>query len=141
MYVLCEGASDVLVIPPGVAAFEQSKSDRIESGSSTIEVTIMKINDVNRALQSVDSGPTSKASSPSAATKTTNASPAIGSIQISETSRSLQTAGASRTEAPFDAQRVSAIKSAIASGHFKVNPEAVADKVLNSASQLLTGKL
>lgn len=100
----------------------------------------MKINDVNRALVSTDTAPTSKASGGAAATKTTNATPAIGSVKISEASRSLQTAGTSHAEAPFDAKRVSAIKDAIQAGTFKVNPEAVADKVLNSASELLTGK-
>lgn len=99
----------------------------------------MKINDVNRALQSTDAGATSKTAGKAPATKTTNATTTVGSVKISDASRSL-TAGVSRTEAPFDAKRVDAIKAAISSGHFKVNPEAIADKVLSSASQLLVGK-
>jgi negative regulator of flagellin synthesis FlgM len=100
----------------------------------------MKINDANRALQSTDAGATSKAGGKAPATKTTNTTTTAGSVKISDASRSLLTAGVSHSEAPFDAKRVDAIKAAISSGHFKVNPEAVADKVLSSASQLLVGK-
>lgn len=102
----------------------------------------MKINnDTNRTLQAADSATTVKSGgSVSPATKTTNAATAIGSVSISEASRSLQTTGTRHAEAPFDAQRVEAIKAAISAGHFKVNPEAIADKVLDSASQLLVGK-
>lgn len=99
----------------------------------------MKINDVNRALQAPETSSTGKLSGTAAAGKTTNATPAIGSVNISEASRSLQISGASNAEAPFDVKRVEAIKAAISSGQFKVNPEAVADKVIDSASQLLTG--
>lgn len=72
-------------------------------------------------------------------TSATTAAPSIGSIKLSETSRSLS-AGVSHAEAPFDAKKVEAIKSAIASGQFKVNPEAVADRIVASASQLLGGQ-
>ena len=71
--------------------------------------------------------------------KATPTATSVDSVSISDTSRSLATSTKS-TEAPFDATRVAAIKDAIAAGHFKVNPEAVADKVLDSASQLLTGR-
>ena len=100
----------------------------------------MKIsNEVNRALSQTDTAATSKTTGGAPATKTTNATAPIGSVKISEASRSLQTAGTSSAEAPFDAKRVDAIKAAISAGQFKVNPEAVADKVLDSASQLLVG--
>jgi negative regulator of flagellin synthesis FlgM len=90
----------------------------------------------------VDSSQVTAASSNK--TSTTNASrPATatqsaGSVKISEASRSLSTAS-TKSEAPFDAKRVDAIKSAISSGQFKVNPEAVADKIVSSASSLLVG--
>lgn len=99
----------------------------------------MKINDVNRAPQTTDTAPASKQSGSTAAGKVTNATPSIGSVNISEASRSLQTSSASNAEAPFDVKRVDAIKAAISSGQFKVNAEAVADKVISSASQLLVG--
>jgi negative regulator of flagellin synthesis FlgM len=101
----------------------------------------MKINnEVNRALQTDTTATARSGGSASPATKATNATPAVGSVSISEASRSLQTSGTRNAEAPFDAKRVDAIKAAISAGHFKVNPEAIADKVLDSASQLLVGK-
>lgn len=99
----------------------------------------MKINDVNRALQMPETAPASKSSASAAVGKVTNATPAIGSVNISEASRSLQASGVSTTEAPFDVKRVEAIKAAISSGQFKVDPDAVAAKVIDSASQLLAG--
>ena len=99
----------------------------------------MKINpDVSRALTAADA--TTKSSGVVPAGKTTNAAAPVGSVNISEASRSLQNAGASNVEAPFDARRVEQIKAAISSGQFKVNPEAIANKVLDSASDLLVGK-
>lgn len=101
----------------------------------------MKINtDVSRALTSTDVPSTAKPSSGSSAIRTTSATPPVGSVKISEASRSLQTAGTRNAEAPFDTKRVEAIKAAISAGQFKVDPEAIADKVLDSASQLLAGK-
>ncbi len=101
----------------------------------------MKINtDVSRAISATDTAPASKASGSGSLNKTTNATAPVGSVKISEASRSLQTTGTNNAEAPFDAKRVDAIKAAISSGQFKVNPEAIADKVLSSASQLLVGK-
>ena len=99
----------------------------------------MKINtDVSRALTGADTATKPAGNAPVG--KTTNATAPVGSVNISEASRSLQTTGSSNVEAPFDAKRVDAIKSAISSGQFKVNPEAIANKVLDSASQLLVGK-
>jgi negative regulator of flagellin synthesis FlgM len=103
----------------------------------------MKINtDVGRALQANDTASTTKSTGPAATkhTNATHATPAVGSVKISEASRSLQTAGTSNAEAPFDAKKVEAIKAAISAGTFKVNPEAVAGKVIDSATQLLTSK-
>jgi len=40
-------------------------------------------------------------------------------------------------EAPFDTAKVEAIRQAIKDGQFQVNPEAVAEKIINSAKELL----
>lgn len=40
----------------------------------------------------------------------------------------------------FDAKKVEEVRSAIAAGHFKVNAEAVADKLLSSVAELLGKK-
>ncbi len=101
----------------------------------------MKIeNDVTRAIRSTDSATTTKTTASTAAAKPAEATPAIGSVKISDASRALQTAGTSSAEAPFDVKRVEAIKSAISAGQFKVHPEAIADKLIDSVGQLLTGK-
>jgi negative regulator of flagellin synthesis FlgM len=98
----------------------------------------MKIeNDVTRALRAGENATTAKAKG-SASTQSANAPGAIGSVHISQTTRSLQTSGTSNAEAPFDAKRVDAIKAAISAGHFKVHPEAIADKLIDSVGQLLT---
>ncbi|MEQ6291394.1 flagellar biosynthesis anti-sigma factor FlgM [Vogesella sp. GCM10023246] len=39
----------------------------------------------------------------------------------------------------FDADKVAAIKSAIASGEFSINPDAIADSLIASAKELLAG--
>ncbi len=95
----------------------------------------MKINtDVNHAVHGTDKSTTGKtgATTTTPAAATTNA---VGSVRISDASRSL--AGTSDASAPFDAKRVEQIKAAISSGQFKVNPEAIAGKVIDSATQLL----
>jgi len=95
----------------------------------------MKI-DPSRSSLTTDATTSPKTPATTGAARPAATTQSVGSVNISETSRAL---GTSHTEAPFDAKRVDAIKSAISAGQFKVNPEAVADKILNSASQLLTG--
>ena len=56
------------------------------------------------------------------------------SVTVSSLARSLETSGANGS---FDAEKVSAMKSAIANGTFKVDPEAIADKLLSNAQQVL----
>jgi negative regulator of flagellin synthesis FlgM len=38
----------------------------------------------------------------------------------------------------FNSEKVAAMKAAIADGSFKVNPEAVADKMLSNAAEMLS---
>lgn len=68
------------------------------------------------------------------------ASVATGSdtIRISELSTHLAAIeGRFSTEGAFDAKRVDEIKQAMRDGHFKVNAEAVADKLLDSVREML----
>ena len=44
---------------------------------------------------------------------------------------------AGRTEAVFDTAKVQRISDAIRNGQFKVNPEAIADKLIANAQELL----
>jgi len=55
-------------------------------------------------------------------------------VALSSTASTLLSGGAS---SDFDAQKVARIGSAIADGSFKVNPEAIADKLIANAQELL----
>jgi negative regulator of flagellin synthesis FlgM len=54
-------------------------------------------------------------------------------VQISGTSSTLSTASGS----PLDQGKIDELKQAIVSGNFKINPEAIADRVLASAQELI----
>jgi len=56
------------------------------------------------------------------------------SVTVSSLTRSLETSGANGS---FDTKKVEAMKAAIANGSFKVDAEAIADKLLSNAQQVL----
>ncbi|MBK8064531.1 MAG: flagellar biosynthesis anti-sigma factor FlgM [Betaproteobacteria bacterium] len=59
-------------------------------------------------------------------------------IRISDLSSQLSSLETSLSASPeFDAGRVEAIKTAIRDGQFKINPEAIADKLLASVEEFL----
>jgi len=60
---------------------------------------------------------------------------ASAKIELSSTASTLLSSGVS---AEFDAQKVARIAQAIASGSFKIDPEAIADKLISNAQELLT---
>lgn len=63
---------------------------------------------------------------------------ASDTIRISELSNQLASIeNRFATDGAFDASRVEAIKTAMREGRFSVNPEAVADKLLDSVRELL----
>lgn len=65
----------------------------------------------------------------------TAAPAASGSVAIS-----MQGVEKAAQSAPaFDADKVAAIRSAIASGQFKINPDAIADSLIASTRELLAG--
>lgn len=59
---------------------------------------------------------------------------ASAKIEISNTAATLLTSGAT---AEFDAEKVARISKAIDDGTFKINPEAIADKLISNAQELL----
>jgi negative regulator of flagellin synthesis FlgM len=70
---------------------------------------------------------------------TTNADPVSESerVHLSDLGAKLNQLEASFGEADFDVKKVEAVRTAIAEGRFKVNADAVADKLLSSVSELL----
>ena len=63
------------------------------------------------------------------------ASDASAKLALSSTASNLLTTGIG---AEFDAQKVASISAAIDNGSFKINPEAIADKLISNAQELLT---
>lgn len=59
-----------------------------------------------------------------------------GAAEVKLSAASAQLSGAS-SGAPIDGARIAEIKLAISEGRFKVNSEAIADSLLNSARDLL----
>jgi negative regulator of flagellin synthesis FlgM len=59
---------------------------------------------------------------------------ASAKIELSTTASTLLTGGAT---AEFDAEKVARISKAIEDGSFKINPEAIADKLIANAQELL----
>ena len=85
----------------------------------------------------VGNGSTAPAAA-TASAPTTGAIPAkadaSAKIELSNTAATLLTSGAT---AEFDAEKVARISKAIDEGTFKINPEAIADKLISNAQELL----
>lgn len=58
-------------------------------------------------------------------------------VELSSMSARLQDAGASAADAPADAARVAEIKQAISEGRFQINPERIADGLIDSVRAML----
>jgi negative regulator of flagellin synthesis FlgM len=60
---------------------------------------------------------------------------ASATVALSSTASTLLSGG---TASDFDAEKVGRVGNAIAAGTFKINPEAIADKLIANAQELLT---
>jgi len=60
---------------------------------------------------------------------------ASATLELSNTASTLLNGG---TTAEFDAEKVARISKSIEDGSFKINPEAIADKLISNAQELLT---
>ncbi|MCB1932382.1 flagellar biosynthesis anti-sigma factor FlgM [Accumulibacter sp.] len=92
----------------------------------------MKIDSTTTGTNTVSSETRSRSS-----TAGKPAASAAAEVHLSEMAGRLQAAG----ETPaFDATRVAEIKQAIAEGRFTINAEAVADRLIASASELISSQ-
>ena len=91
----------------------------------------------NSAAANIESAKTTAApaASPASAKAIPATADASAKIQFSNTATSLMS---SSSGAFFDADKVARISSAIDSGTFKINPEAIADKLISNAKEVLT---
>jgi negative regulator of flagellin synthesis FlgM len=88
----------------------------------------------NAASLTAKNGPVAGAPVKSAPART--APPSGVAVTVSSLTRSMEAAGPS--DAPdVDMTKVSAMREAIAQGSFAVNPEAIADKLLSNAQEVL----
>lgn len=99
---------------------------KIDSSISKTIVTPSGENKVTRA-------PSTKPQSSTEAARTE-------SVQLTSSSQLQAMGGSLNDGAPMDSAKVEAIKQAIAEGRFKVNPEMIADRLLDSVKELLTGQ-
>ena len=86
----------------------------------------LKINESQGQQNRVNSAPTP------------SSKPSTDSVSITSLSSQLQALESSLSAVSVvDTARVNAIKQAISEGRFKINPEVVADKLLNSVKELV----
>jgi len=103
----------------------------------------MKINDSlkNKVGLGVDKTSAEKAGAGKKAEVSQTDAKATDSVTLSPMSAQLQSLEAKiATDHVFDADKVASIKSAIASGQFKVSSEKVADGLIETVKDLLTPK-
>jgi negative regulator of flagellin synthesis FlgM len=98
---------------------------------------------IDSSIKSVSTGATSGgAARPSKGAATAPSSSGGDRVQLSPLSSQLQAIESSMTDTPVvDTARVAEIRQAIAEGRFKVNPDVVADHLLQTARELLKSKL
>lgn len=96
----------------------------------------MKVDNSVKSVVSVSKG----ASRPvNGASARPSSAPAGEQVALSSLSSRLQEVESAMGAAPaVDAERVSEIRQAIADGQFKINPERIADGLLDSVRQMLT---
>lgn len=96
----------------------------------------MKIGSLNTADATTALTGERKAATPARTPAGAKGSEASAQVQLSSTAN-LLAQGA--TDPTFDTEKVSRIAQAIRDGKFQVNPEAIADKLIANAQELLGG--
>ncbi len=77
------------------------------------------------------------ASATAAASAAPNARSAGVAVTVSTLARGLEKTGRGESSADIDVHKVAAVRTAIQQGTYVVNPEAIADKLLSNAQEML----
>lgn len=102
---------------------------------------MMKINDTIKQATGLETDKLINSASSKKSEKAEVGTAAKATVTISTLSSQLQSLEASQSAADvFDTEKVDAIKSAIASGQFKVDSEKVADGLIASVKDLLASR-
>jgi negative regulator of flagellin synthesis FlgM len=94
---------------------------------------------IANGITSVGTGADSGRTKSATQTSRTPAPQASDQVELSSLAARLQEAGAAMAE-PINTARIAEIKQAISDGRFQVNPERIADGLLESARQLLANR-
>lgn len=93
-------------------------------------------NPISVSTSSTKGGKSATASASAASAK--SAPPAGVAVTVSKLARTLESSGSGDT-ADVDMAKVNAVRAAIQNGTYKVNAEAIADKLLSNAQDMLKG--
>jgi negative regulator of flagellin synthesis FlgM len=88
----------------------------------------------NAANMTIKTGPNASLLARSGATKSTQS--AGVAVTVSPLMRAMATSSGSEVS-DIDMEKVASVREAIAQGTYKVNPEAIADKLLSNAQEML----
>ena len=95
-------------------------------------------------IGSVAGGPQKAAEKPlagagAAAPTAAAGQPPAGGVTVTLSSSTVSAMGPGSGSEVYNAEKVEAMKQAIANGTFQINPEAIADKLLANAAEMLQG--
>ena len=95
----------------------------------------MKIGISHETAAAAVNGPAPAKAGPAGSNAAAKAPEASAQVDLSSTAASLM---ASSEDGSFDAAKVARISQAIADGKFTINPNAIADKMISNAQELLS---
>ncbi|MDP3254069.1 MAG: flagellar biosynthesis anti-sigma factor FlgM [Hydrogenophaga sp.] len=90
-------------------------------------------------IGSVAGGPQKAADKPVAGSPAASGAPAAAGVTVTLSPSTVSAMGPGGGGEVFNAEKVEAMKQSIANGTFQVNAEAIADKMLANAAEMLSG--
>ncbi len=97
---------------------------------------------VEKPISAAPAGPAKPADRSGASTPVSSAPPPESgvSVKLSEVTQTMTNGVARSGTDVFNTEKVQAMRTAIENGSFSVNPEAIADKLLSNAGEMLRGR-